>query len=137
MTEPIPPATLRRLEAAAREARKRAYAPYSGFRVGAAVLTDRGKIISGCNVENASFGLTNCAERTAIFSAVAGGAKRIRAVVIYTRTAEPTPPCGACRQVIRQFGPRALIVSICRTKQRLATTLDRLLPGAFDLKGSS
>ena len=100
----------RRLERAARAAAEKAYAPYSGFRVGAAVLAASGKVFSGCNVENASYGLCNCAERTAIFNAVAAGEQVLRAVVVYTPTANPTSPCGACRQVISEFGPRARVV---------------------------
>src|ERR1700676_4636884 len=93
------------LIAAARQAAGQAYCPYSRFRVGAAVLTGRGEIFSGCNVENASNGLTICAERNAIFQAVAkaAGPLVIRAIVVFTPTLEPTAPCGACRQVINEF----------------------------------
>ena len=127
------PAQLRKLKAAARTAAGRAYAPYSKFTVGAAVLTASGKIYSGCNVENASYGLTNCAERTAIFSAVAAGEKKLklRCVVVYTPTDMPTAPCGACRQVINEFGPDARILSICRGKGHIATSTHELLPDAF------
>lgn len=125
------PATLRRLENAARVAAKSAYAPYSKFRVGAAVLTGSGKIFAGANVENASYGLCNCAERTAIFSAAAAGERKISAVVVFTPTSTPTTPCGACRQVINEFGPDARVISICASKQRVDTTLAALLPGAF------
>src|SRR5471030_2539074 len=96
----LPSPVCRRLEQAARRAAGAAYAPYSKFRVGAAVLTGSGKIFTGCNVENASYGLCNCAERTAIFSAVTAGERKIKAVAIYTPTATPITPCGACRQVI-------------------------------------
>ena len=100
-----------RLLAAARELLMRAYAPYSKFRVGAAVLTEAGNIFTGCNVENASYGLTNCAERTAIFSAVAaeGDKMRLRAVAVVNSWNKPCSPCGACRQVIFEFGPEAAI----------------------------
>lgn len=128
---PIPAATLEKLERAARAAAKRAYAPYSKFRVGAAILGASGKIHSGCNVENASYGLTSCAERNAIFAAVAAGERAIQAVAIYTPTADPTAPCGACRQVIREFGPGALVISVCDGKGRKETTLGQLLPGSF------
>src|SRR5277367_6906997 len=96
---------------AARGAAKQAYAPYSQFKVGAAVLTKRGDIIPGCNVENASYGMTNCAERTAIFSAVAqfGPKIEIRAVSVVNDQGVPCSPCGACRQVIYEFGPDATI----------------------------
>ena len=127
----LAPAQRRRLLAAARRAAQAAYAPYSKFRVGAAVLTRAGKIHTGCNVENASYGLSNCAERTAIFKAVTEGERKIVAVAVYTPTRKPTLPCGACRQVIHEFGPKAVIVCACRSRERLETTLDRLLPGAF------
>jgi cytidine deaminase len=127
----ITESALRRLEKSARSAAARAYAPYSRFPVGAAVLGDSGKIYAGCNVENASFGLCNCAERTAIFTAVAAGERAIRAVAVYTPTPLPTAPCGACRQVIHEFGPDALVVSVCDAKGRIATRLPALLPGAF------
>lgn len=122
---------IRRLETAARRAAKSAYAPYSRFRVGATVLTDGDKIFTGCNVENASYGLCNCAERTAIFSAIAAGARRVRAVVVYTPTRGATAPCGACRQVINEFGPDALVISVCDTGDRLDSTAANLLPDSF------
>jgi cytidine deaminase len=95
----------------AEKAMKRAHAPYSKFRVGAALLTSSGKIFSGCNVENASYGLTNCAERTAIFSAVAqlGPSMKIRAIAVTNDQGVPCSPCGACRQVIYEFGPDAMV----------------------------
>ena len=118
---------------AARQAAANAYCPYSRFQVGAAVLTDRGEIFSGCNVENASFGLTICAERNAIFQAVAraGTPLVIRAVIVFTPTSEPTPPCGACRQVINEFGPDAEVVSVCDGPAMITSRLSELLPGAF------
>ena len=128
------PAQRRRLIAAARRAAQAAHAPYSKFRVGAAVLAGSGKIFSGTNVENASYGLSNCAERTAVFTAVAAGDRKIVAVAVYTPTRKPTLPCGACRQVIHEFGPKAAIVCACRSRERIETTLDQLLPGAFGRK---
>lgn len=127
------PAQLRRLALAARRAAGRAYAPYSRFRVGAALLTATGRIHAGCNVENASYGLCNCAERTAIFSALAAGGPplRLRCVVVYTPTPRPTAPCGACRQVIHEFGPDARVISLCDGPDRLDQTIHDLLPGAF------
>ncbi len=122
---------LRRLEKAAREAASRSYSPYSHFPVGAAVLAASGKVYSGSNVENASFGLCNCAERTAIFTAVAAGEKAVSAVAIYTPTPLPTAPCGACRQVINEFGPEARVISVCDSKSRIETKLSALLPAAF------
>jgi cytidine deaminase len=127
----ITEAALRRLEKAARSAAGKSYSPYSSFPVGAAVLGGTGKVYSGCNVENASFGLCNCAERTAIFTAVTAGEKIIRAVAVYTPTPLPTAPCGACRQVINEFGPEATVVSVCDSKNRIETSLSALLPGAF------
>lgn len=96
----------------ARAAAARAYAPYSKFHVGAAVLTESGNLYSGCNVENASYGLTNCAERTAIFSAVAaeGPHMRLKAVAVWNDPPGPCAPCGACRQVIFEFGPDAVVL---------------------------
>ena len=101
----------KRLERAAVHVMKNAHAPYSNFHVGAAILLTNGKIFSGCNVENASYGMTNCAERTAIFSAVAqlGPKIEIRAVAVANDHGVACSPCGACRQVIYEFGPDALI----------------------------
>lgn len=132
----ISPDQLRQLETAAREAARRAYAPYSKFRVGAAVLTSSGTVYVGCNVENASYGLCNCAERTAIFSAIAAGEKKLKleCVVVYTPTKTATAPCGACRQVIYEFGDQARVISICRTRDRTDQTIGALLPGAFGPK---
>ncbi|HEX3633582.1 MAG TPA: cytidine deaminase [Casimicrobiaceae bacterium] len=128
----IPPATLATMKQDAIEAARRAYAPYSRFPVGAAVLADDGRIHAGANVENASFGLSICAERNAIFRAVADGARRIDAIVVYTPTGAATPPCGACRQVISEFGADALIV--CCSDDASADRryrLAELLPEAF------
>lgn len=125
-------ATRRKLKAAARNASAHAYAPYSRFHVGAAVLTERGAIYAGCNVENASYGLTICAERSAIFHAVAQGARKIRAIAVYTATDAPTTPCGACRQVIAEFGRDVPI--LCCTDDDASDavyTLNDLLPKAF------
>ena len=121
------------LRTAARLAASRAYCPYSRFSVGAAVLTGEGEIFAGCNVENASYGLTICAERNAVFNAVAGaaGPLLIRAVVVFTPTESPTAPCGACRQVLNEFGPHAEVISICNGTGILETGLDVLLPIAF------
>lgn len=118
----------------ARAAARHAYVPYSRFAVGAAILTADGKIVRGCNVENASFGMTNCAERTAIFSARADGMEEVLAVCIYTPTDVPTPPCGACRQVLNEFGPDMAVRAICNGPDIIDTTLSRLLPGAFGPK---
>jgi cytidine deaminase len=127
----LKPTTLRKLESLARKATKASYSPYSRFPVGAAVLTTSGKIFAGCNVENASYGLCNCAERTAIFSAVATGERGVAAVAVYTPTSTPSSPCGACRQVINEFGPDALVISVCDTEQRIEGSIRLLLPNAF------
>ena len=124
-------ATVQAMLAAARGASTRAYCPYSRFRVGAAVLTEGGTVVAGCNVENASYGLTICAERVAVFHALVGGATAIRAVVVFTPTPEPTAPCGACRQVLNEFGPEAEVWCVCDGPGVLRATVAELLPGAF------
>lgn len=113
--------------------RDNAYAPYSKFKVGAAALTDTGMIYSGCNVENSSYGLTICAERIAIGTAVAQGNRQVAAVCIVAQNA--VAPCGACRQFINEFGPRAtiLLVDAETGKLQTETTLDQLLPHSFQL----
>lgn len=107
----LPPSTRERLVRAARKAMKNAYAPFSHFHVGAAILTAKGDIFAGCNVENSSYGMTNCAERTAVFSAVAekGPKLEIVAVAVTNSQGVPCSPCGACRQVIYEFGPDAVV----------------------------
>jgi cytidine deaminase len=127
----LTPSRRRRLEASARAMAQRAHAPYSRFRVGAAVLGGSGKLYAGCNVENASYGLCTCAERTAVFTAIAAGERSIAAVAVYTPTPRPTAPCGACRQVIHEFGPSAVVIGVCDGPERLETTLPALLPRAF------
>jgi cytidine deaminase len=95
------------------------------------VLTDSGAIVPGCNVENASYGLTLCAERNAVVRAVADGATGLRAVVVYTPTPTPTAPCGACRQVLNEFGPALAVLCVCDGPDQVHTTLGALLPQAF------
>lgn len=124
---------VQRLLAAAQRAARRAYAPYSGFPVGAAVLTAAGRIYSGANVENSSYGLTVCAERIAIFKAVNAGAGRIVALLVYTPTDSFTPPCGACLQVLAEFADEAPVILACRQGTK-KLTLDDLLPMRFRLK---
>jgi cytidine deaminase len=120
------------LVSAARAIRARAHAPYSKFRVGAAVLDERGRVHVGCNVENASYGLSVCAERNAVAAAVAAGAKRIRAVAVCTATG--ATPCGACRQVIAERGDAATAILLVRPGGAARrTTLGALLPRAFAL----
>ena len=121
------------LERAAKAAAAHAYCPYSRFAVGCAVLTGDGAIAGGCNVENASYGLTSCAERNAIFRAVADGATSIAALVVYTPTPSPVTPCGACRQVVAEFGRDARIRMICDGAEAIERGIDELLPAGFTL----
>lgn len=118
-------------------AMNRAHAPYSCFRVGAAVLTAEGQIVTGCNVENASYGLTVCAERNAVCAAVASGARTIRKIAIVTGSTIPDWPCGACRQVLAEFGSdRMTIIAATMGPNRKVrrSTLGKLLPERFSLK---
>jgi cytidine deaminase len=131
---PLPDAQWRPLLDAARAAAARAYCPYSRFRVGAAVLTPAGAIYSGCNVENASYGLTICAERVAVGAMVAAGATELVAVAVWTPTPQPTTPCGACRQVLNEFGPAAQVICACDGVAQLRLTVAELLPAAFGPK---
>jgi cytidine deaminase len=120
-----------RLVAAATTVRSNAYAPYSSFSVGAAVLAG-GRVFPGANVENASYGMTMCAERSAVFAAVAAGERTVDCVAVVTDEDRPTPPCGACRQVLWEFGPSALVVAeSTSTGARLMWALEDLLPDAF------
>ena len=120
-----------RLVAAARDVRARAHAPYSGFLVGAAVLTDDGRVHVGCNVEISSFSHTCCAERVAVFSAVAQGARRLVACAVVTDVSPPVTPCGACRQVLHNFGPDMILVLADLDDGRRVVPLRALLPDAF------
>jgi len=120
----------------AKTAAERAYCPYSGFRVGAAVLAvregeDVGEIFAGCNVENASYDLTICAERSAVVQAISAGYRKLLAVVVYTPTETPTAPCGACRQVLVEFGADAEVFSFAASGRRSQSTVRALLPDAF------
>ena len=124
-----------RLLRAARKVMKHAHAPYSHFRVGAALLTAKGEIFTGCNVENASYGLSNCAERSAIFAAVAqsGPELDIHTIAVVNDQGVPCSPCGACRQVIYEFGPEAKVVF--QGKKAWKTShITELLPDGFRLK---
>lgn len=118
------------LIAKAEEGQKNSYAPYSQYFVGAAVLTKSGKMYSGCNVENASYGLANCAERTAVFKAVSEGDKEIVAVAVVTR--DGGMPCGACRQVLNEFNPDMVVISVDEKHTKLfESSLSKLLPHSF------
>ncbi|MBW9153009.1 cytidine deaminase [Clostridium estertheticum] len=124
-----------KLVSQALQARKNAYAPYSDFKVGAAVLTDDGKIFTGCNIENASYGATNCAERTAIFKAVSEGYKTIKAIAIVGVQNDYTYPCGICRQVIAEFATDDTKIILGKNDtEYIVKTLDEILPGAFTKK---
>jgi cytidine deaminase len=128
------PARRKALLAAARAVRRRAHAPYSKFFVGAAVLDERGRIHVGCNVENASYGLTVCAERNAVAAAVAAGARHIRAVAVTSGARPPATPCGACRQVLAELGaPDTEVIIAGPAGVGDTTTLRELLPRAFAL----
>lgn len=123
----------RELIEAATAARERAYAPYSRFKVGAALLGESGRLYGGCNVENVSYGLSSCAERNTIFRAIAEGERRFSAVAVVTDTATPTAPCGACRQVLLEFaaGGDMDVVLATVSGQSRATRLSTLLPESF------
>jgi cytidine deaminase len=127
----LPDSTLTALTAAAKNASTRAYAPYSKYPVGAAVLTASGEIFSGCNVENASYGLGVCAERNAVSAAVLAGHRTLLACAIYVPGEKVAAPCGACRQVLREFGAAMEIVSTSGAGRELRATLDELLPHSF------
>jgi len=117
---------------AARRARRNARADYSGFRVGAALEAADGTIITGCNVENASYGLTMCAERVAMFKAISEGHKRFRRIVVVADTAEPTPPCGPCRQILWEFAGDIEVVMANLRKETARLRMKDLLPLPFD-----
>lgn len=119
-----------RLESEAWAVRDRAYAPYSKFRVGAAIEAEDGRVFTGCNVENASYGLTICAERAAVVQAVGAGVRRFRRVVVVTESEPPAAPCGACRQVLWEFGPD-LVVEAVGPRSRKQWRMSELLPDGF------
>ena len=114
------------------EAREGAYAPYSNFKVGAVVVDENNKHHKGCNVENASYGLSNCGERTAIFTAVSSGMKKIKKIAVVADTSGPVSPCGACRQVIKEFGDEntAIILGNLKREYKIMT-MEELLPYGF------
>ncbi len=121
-----------RLVNAALEARDNAYVPYSKYRVGAALLTKEGKIYRGCNIENASYGLTNCAERTAVFKAVSEGEREFAGLAVAVYGKKAASPCGACRQVLREFfSDQTEIILVNEDGEGVVVTIGQLLPGAF------
>ena len=120
------------LIAAARRARRHAVAPYSKFKVGAALETAAGEIVTGCNVENATYGLTLCAERVAMFTALSAGHRRFRRIAIVADTPRPTPPCGACRQILWEFGGDLEVLLAGLRRQYATHRLADLLPLPFD-----
>ena len=122
------------LVAAAAIARSRAFAPFSHFAVGAALEADNGTVILGCNVESASYGLTMCAERTAIFKGVSEGFRRFKRVAVVTDADTPTPPCGACRQLLWEFAPDAEVVLATLKGTVVRYTVKELLPAGFDAR---
>ena len=130
----LPPQVVEKLKQTARDAAVNSYSPYSGFPVGAAVLAESGRIYSGTNVENASYGLSICAERTAIFNAVSAGERAIIALAVYTPTDEPSVPCGACLAVISEFAEGEVPILMFTEEKERWLTLDQLLPERFKLK---
>jgi cytidine deaminase len=136
MTDNIHPEMIEKLVTAAFTARQKSYAPYSGFQVGAALLGQNGLIYSGCNVENASYGATICAEQTALVKAVSEGTRSFSAIAVAAETADgrvPTP-CGLCRQILAEFNPEMMVVMVSTSGRQETTTLDRLLPAHFTLR---
>ena len=120
------------LIAVARSAREKAFAPFSKFQVGAALEAEDGTIVFGCNVESASYGLTMCAERVAIFKGVSEGHRRFTRVAIVTAAETPTPPCGACRQLLWEFAPDAEVICANLEGKIARYTVRELIPAAFD-----
>ena len=120
------------LVAAARRARRHAVATYSGFKVGAALETADGHVVTGCNIENATYGLTICAERVAMFTALSAGHRRFRRVAVVADTADPTPPCGACRQILWEFGGDLEVILANPRRETGRHRLSDLLPLPFD-----
>ena len=128
--------TARSLRDVAEEAREHAYAPYSGFRVGAALRADDGRVFDGANVENAAYGLGNCAERAAVAAAITAGARTFDALALVSDGEAPAPPCGACRQVLAEFAPQLRVTSYGQNGEVAEWTVDELLPHRFRLHDS-
>ena len=126
--------TDKELVAMAKEAMEHAYVPYSHFKVGAALLAKDGRVFKGCNVENASYGATNCAERTAIFKAVSEGCREFEAIAIVASSGDLVPPCGICRQVLAEFMPEGKVVLDSEEKGMVTYLVRELLPCGFGSK---
>jgi cytidine deaminase len=128
---PISKSQFATLKQAAVDASRQAWCPYSNFPVGAALLTTDGQIFAGCNVENASYGLTVCAERNAIGQAISAGCREFTTLLIFTATNKPTTPCGACRQVVTEFAPDIEVISVCDGPENIRASMRDLLPQSF------
>ncbi len=126
------PLSSRQLVSAARQARRRARADYSGFKVGAALETADGTIITGCNIENATYGLTMCAERVAMFKALSEGHSGFRRIAVVADTEDPTPPCGSCRQILWEFAGDIEVILANLRQEAARHRMSELLPAAFD-----
>ncbi|NOZ88264.1 MAG: cytidine deaminase [Deltaproteobacteria bacterium] len=125
---------MKELEKLAVEARKMAYAPYSKYKVGAALLADDGNIYTGCNVENSSYGITICAERTAVAKAVSDGHRKFKAIAVATASSPPGPPCGICRQTLAEFSPDLDVILVNTRGEKRRTKLSKLYPDHFDAR---
>jgi cytidine deaminase len=125
------------LIAAAKNAQSNAYAPFSNFKVGAALLTEDEKVFTGANVENSSYGLTNCAERSAVFTAVSAGQRKFKRIAVYSSCSPPASPCGACRQVLYEFAPELEIICANDKGEITKFKLNELLPAGFRLGDSN
>lgn len=125
----------KRLVDMASKAREKAYAPYSKFKVGAALEAENGKIYTGCNIENASYGITVCAERVALVKAVSEGVKKFKRIAVVANSKKPCPPCGICRQALYEFAPKMEIIMANLKGQTMSENLSRLLVHAFRVNG--
>lgn len=128
---PISESQFAALKQGAVDASRHAWCPYSNFAVGAAILATDGQIFAGCNVENASYGLTICAERNAVGQAISAGCRDFTTLLIFTATEKPTAPCGACRQVVTEFAPDIEVISVCDGPENIRVSMRDLLPRSF------
>ena len=131
MDETIPEEVITSLSAKAKNAMRYAYAPYSGFKVGAALIGSNGQVYTGCNIENSSFGLTICAERNAVFHAVLDGCTKLKAIVICNSESSSVMPCGACRQVLSEFSDDLQVMALGKGGEKVSRSLESLLPFPF------